>query len=301
MNLAPSLLLAVATLTQAPDAPPGRRVDLAGEATVFVPASIGPDDPGPVDLLIHLHGAPSAVEPALSRYPRPAVLLMFNRPGLSRAYTEPFRDPTLFPRLVDGATRALRDGSTRPEQPPRPVGRIVVSAFSAGFGGVRELLKVPDHVRRIDALVLADSLYCGYQGDPSGRVLAPDLMAGFRRFAAEAEAGRKAMVVSHSAQVPAGYGSTTETADDLLRAVGGAATAERVDRGGGWVETRSFARGNLRVLGFAGTEGEDHLRHLRRIGDLWALIPGSPPAPAATSAASPAPAGTAPPPPATPR
>lgn len=280
-----------------PDPTPARRVDLGGEATAYIPAGYRPAQPGVIDLVIHLHGAPKAVEPALAKFPGPAVLVEVNRKGLSRAYSEPFRDPALLTRLIDGAVRAAADGG----EPGARAGRVVVSSFSAGFGGVREMLKVPEHFARIDALVLADSLYAGYRGDPAGREVDPDLMAGFRRFAVEAAAGRKAMVVSHSAQVPEGYASTTETADDLLRAVGGSATAGRVDRGDGWVEARSFSRGNLRVVGFEGAGAEDHLRHLRRIGDAWALIPGSSPAPGDASAATPARTGTPGPPPATPR
>ena len=46
----------------------------------------------------------------------------------------------------------------------------------------RELLKVPEHFARIDTLVMADSLYAGYEGDPSLHHVDPALMEGFRRF-----------------------------------------------------------------------------------------------------------------------
>jgi hypothetical protein len=153
-----------------------------------------------------------------------------------------------------------------PEAKP---GRVVVSAFSAGFGGVRELLKVPEHFARIDGLVLADSLYCGYDGDPARKHVDPALMAGFRRFAAEAAAGRKTFLVSHSAQVPDGYASTTETADDLIRSVGGASEPAPVTGLDGWTPARTFARGRFLVLGFAGAGPDDHMAHLRRVDALW--------------------------------
>ena len=282
-------MILVVLIAQSPAATPGQRVDLGGEATAFIPEGYRPRD-GAVDLLVHLHGAPTAIEPALARFPGSAVLVEVNRKGLSKAYSVPFADRVLFPRLIDGAVRAVQD--REPGRPPLRVGRVAVSSFSAGFGGVRELLKVPEHFAKIDVLVMADSIYAGYEGDPAARKVDPALMAGFRAFAVAAANGEKSFILTHSAQVPEGYASTTETADDLLRAVAGTATPARVDRGEGWVQTRSFSRGNFVLMGFEGVGPEDHMRHLRRIGETWALIPGSSPAPASTGAASPARSGT---------
>src|SRR5262249_8907132 len=141
------------------------------------------------------------------------VLVEFNRNGLSSVYTAPFRDPRLFSELLDKVMKALNDNGLA--KSPRP-GRVVVSTFSAGFGGLREMLKVPEQVERIDAIVMADSLYCGYTGDPSDHRVDPELMAPFRRFAELAATGKKAFLLTHSSQVPEGYASTTETADDLI-------------------------------------------------------------------------------------
>ncbi|WP_435011111.1 hypothetical protein P12x_002409 [Tundrisphaera lichenicola] len=274
MTTATWLLSALTLLAQAKDAPstPGQRIDLGGEATLFVPEGYRPSN-GEVDVVLHLHGASSVVEPALVAQEGPAVLIEFNRKGLSSVYTAPFSDRTLFPRLLDRAIQSLKERGIVPE--PK-LGRVTVSSFSAGFGGVRELLKVPEHVARIDTLIMADSLYAGYEGDPADRVVDPKLMADFRAFAILAASGEKTMVLTHSSQVPQGYASTTETADDLLRAVEGVAKTDRVDRGGGWVQTRSFRRGNLTILGFEGAGPEDHMRHLRRIADLWKVAWGEP-------------------------
>ncbi len=196
----------------------------------------------------------------------PAVLIAFNRKGLSRVYAEPFSDRALFPRLLEAGRSALKDLHVADD--PR-IGRVVVSSFSAGFGGVRALLKVPEHFARIDGLVMADSIYCGYTGDPKERHVDPSLMDGFRRFALEAAAGRKVFLITHSALVPDGYASTSETADFLIRALGGAAEPIQVEWAKGWNQTRAFAQGRFVVLGFAGTEGPDHMSHLRQINKLW--------------------------------
>src|SRR4051812_40032757 len=247
--------------------PPGRRSGLGVEgATLFVPDGYRPAADGVVDVVLHLHGANSVVEPALVDARWRGVLITFNRKGLSRVYAEPFADPTWFPRLLDAAGSALKDLHVSDE--PR-IGRVVVSSFSAGFGGVRALLRVPEHFARIDGLVMADSIYCGYTGEPKDHQVAPALMDGFRRFAAEAAAGRKSFLLTHSALIPEGYASMAETADFLIHALGGSPEPTRVEWADGWTQTRAFSRGRFLVLGFAGTEGVDHLNHLRRINKLW--------------------------------
>jgi hypothetical protein len=267
--LAAALLMA--QVAAAPTAP-GRRVDL-GEATLFIPSD-HERAAATVDLTLHLHGAPSVIEPAFVAAKRPGALIAFNRSGLSSVYARPFSDAALLPRLIERALKELADPAAA--APPRP-GRLTVSSFSAGFGGVRELLKVPAHFDRIDTLVMADSLYAGYAPDAAGphKAVDPNLMDGFRRFALEAAAGRKTFVLTHSAQVPEGYSSTTETADFLIKAVGGAAEPSDVRWTETWTQTRRFARGRFLVLGFAGAEPADHLAHLRGIARIWQAIPAS--------------------------
>ncbi len=247
----------------------GSKIDLQG-AVLFFPRDYHPRG-GKIDVVLHLHGAEGTVQKALVESGwHDTALVIFNRSGLSAVYTKPFSDPRLFFRLLDKVREAAR---TEKVEANPTIGRVVVSSFSAGFGGVRELLKVPESFQRIDAVVLADSLYCGYAEKPGKLELDPSKMADFRRFAVEAAAGRKIMLVSHSSQIPEGYGSTTETADDLIAHVGGGSVASERDWGDGWKQIRQFTKGQFQVIGFAGTEGVDHLRHLRRLGELWKSMP----------------------------
>jgi hypothetical protein len=245
----------------------GRRIDLDG-AVLFVPSgrTFGS---GPVDVLLHLHGASATIEPAFVAAGWPGVLIEFNRNGLSSVYSTPFRDPTLLTSLIEKTMAALRREKMAAE--PRP-GRLVLSTFSAGFGGAREVLKNQADVARINTVILADSLYCGYEGEPRAHRVDAALMAPFRAFADQAARGenQKTMLLTHSSQVPEGYASTTETADDLIARV----EARDEKETGTWPDdfrpTRRLARGRFVVLGFDGERPEDHLRHLRKIAVLWA-------------------------------
>lgn len=283
-----TLSLLMASTGVAPEPAPGHRAALGIEgASLFVPEGCKPGSGGVIDVVLHLHGATTVVEPALtdSHWPS-AVLITFNRKGLSRVYAEPFSDRTLLPRLLDAARSALK--TLHVADDPR-IGRLVVSSFSAGFGGVRALLKEPEHFARIDGLIMADSIYCGYVGDPKDHRVDPALMDGFRRFAIEAAAGRKTFLLTHSALIPDGYASTGEVADFLIDAVGGKPEPAKVEWVEGWTQTRVFAKGRFVVLGFAGTEGADHMNHLRQIGKLWTrylAIPAGPKVDASPTAAT---------------
>jgi hypothetical protein len=263
--LIPLLALPALAFAQPPEPPPaGQRVRLT-DGQLFIPAGYQPDPAG-VGLLLHLHGG-TAAEKQLIRSGRSAVVVSVAIPGLSSVYTKRFQDPKAFTRILDEAAAKLKELGVAPG--PR-VRRVIVSSFSAGFGGVREMLKDPATYARIDALVMADSIYAGYAGDPARRQVDPKLMEGFAAFARDAAAGRKWFVMSHCDLQPDGYASTKETADYLIAQLGG--TREKVNEpwpAEGLTLTSRYRRGHFEVYGFAGATGADHMRHLH---GLWALL-----------------------------
>lgn len=237
-----------------------------GVAVVSLPTDWkrhGPETP----LWLHLHGAPAVVERNFATIGAPGVLVNVTLPGLSQVYADHFREPQVLADLLRDVEELLRRDAASPNL---RLGRLTVSSFSAGFGGVRALLRQPAAFDRIDALVMADSIYCGYVGESAARRVDPGLMAGFLQFARRASEGTKRLIVSHSRQATDGYASTTETADYLIRELGGerrdVAAAARDEWPGGLRLLSRFARGQFEVLGFEGEAPEDHLRHLREIG-----------------------------------
>lgn len=249
---------------QEPERPPGRRVELM-HGELFVPAGYEAGEDG-VHLVLHLHGAAWAAERNLVRSGERAVLVTVVLQGLSAVYAELFGKPETLPAILDEARAKLGDLSVA-DQPQ--IGRLTVTSFSAGFGGVREMLKSQEAYDRIDALVMADSIHAGFVGAPEERRVNPEHMQPFVRFAKDAAEGRKTLVISHSAIEPPTYASTTETADYIINEVGGERT--KVDEQ--WAEglrcTSQYQRGSLSIYGFAGETGPDHMRHLH---ELWRLM-----------------------------
>lgn len=228
-----------------------------------------------IPIWLHLHGAPAVVEAQVAAAGAPGVMVNVTLNGLSKVYADRFAAAGALAELLRATEAALRAESA--DQPWR-AGRLTVSSFSAGFGGVRAMLRDAAAFERISALVMLDSIYCGYTGDPARKDLDPELMAGFVRFAEAAARGDKRLVISHSAQVPEGYASTTETADYLIKKLGGTRTAEAQEWPGGLSQQSVFKLGGCEILGFAGTAADDHLRHLRAMASVAerALPPADP-------------------------
>ncbi|MFM9010751.1 MAG: hypothetical protein ACKON8_07745 [Planctomycetota bacterium] len=242
-----------------------------GAATVLRANAEPHDLPGdaPGDLLIHFHGAVDTIRQAVERAGIRATVVVVNQPGLSAAYALPFReDPDVFASLLElaGQPRNHSADSSRPRWR-----HITLSCFSAGYGAVREILKDPAALGRVDTIVAADSIYAGLEdtaAEPGGRRVESRDMAEFLAFAEAATRGETVFVVTHSAQ-PTPYASTTETADYLLAGVGLAREVIDPAADEEFPLVSRVRRGGLVVMGFAGGSGPAHLFHLRSIDRWW--------------------------------
>jgi len=239
------------------ETPPGRREPLE-LGTLFVPAKLK----GRVPLFLHFHGGTWLPEVAAARAGSTAVISIQVGSG-SSVYAKPFSDPQLFRRLITEAeNKAAMTFSP-----------ISLTAWSAGYGAVREILKVPDNYARVDRVLLIDGLHTGYAGGKPGSgasqesELEADNLQIFLQFARDAVAGRKQMIVTHSEIFPGTFASTTETTDWLLTQLGLKRTPV-VRWGPGGMQQLSEARaGKLLVIGYAGNTAPDHVDQLHALPD----------------------------------
>ena len=267
-SLGPRLLTSlgcvlIACATWAAEAPPGQHHKLT-DGALFVPAGFACSSKGEFDLTLHLHGAAQTVEQNFVAARYPGVLANVTLPGLSAVYTGRFQDTNTFWRILRETEAQLKTRATTGTPAPR-VGRVTITSFSAGFGGVRELLRDPGIFARIDTLVMADSIYAGFAGDPAERRVNPANMEGFLNFAREAAAGRRRLLISHSQLPTPSYASTVETADYLIAQLGGRREATTEDWPDGLRLRSQFRRGRCEILGFDGDTGADHMQHLRQL------------------------------------
>jgi hypothetical protein len=241
----------------------GTRVDLTDSlllnraggqfAQLFVPDYFQPPGDGDVLLVVHLHGASWAAENQVYKARANAALVNIHLGALSSPYQNYFSDQSRFAAILDVALRQL--ATLGIVAAPR-LGWLIVTSFSAGYAGVREVLKNPAYYARLDALTLADGLHCS--SDPS---LMAAQMADFLRLARDTAAGRKVMLLTHSSIKTVGYQSTTQTADYLLAGIG----AQRLpcsltdDIG---VQYSRCDTGQFHLRGYLGETADDHMKHL---------------------------------------
>jgi hypothetical protein len=231
--------------------------------------------PGAADertLLVHLFGASYVPMHAVASAPGRYVLAVVNLGGGSAAYERPLSDSAAWTNLV----RRVRDETTSRSGGRVRLGRVIVSAFSAGYGGVRALLSNERTAETLDAVILLDGLHTSYVPERTvlaeGGALDTAKLAPFLRFARRAVAGEASLLITHSEIFPGTFASTTETADWLIAAMGLSRTPVLAWGPGGMQQLSEVRRGRLTILGFAGNTGPDHIDHLHGLTEFLTQV-----------------------------
>src|SRR5262249_16338640 len=241
--------------------PPGRREKLT-VGTLFLPEKLKRE--GTVPLFIHFHGGTWLPEVAAAHHEKAAVITIQLGSG-SGVYGKAFADPKTFGDL-------LREAETRAGVRFHPVG---LTAWSAGYGAVREILKVPEHYQRVRFVLLLDGLHASYVSGKPGPLestLRPEDLEVFVPFARDAAAGKKQLIVTHTEIFPGTFASTTETADYLLKQL---QLRRKAILEWGPMQTQQLSevrRGKFRVAGFAGNAAPDHVDQLHALPDFLKWI-----------------------------
>ena len=233
-------------------------VGLGKTVRLFVPEGTKLDQ---ARLLVHFHGAAYIPEYAVSTVGASYVVATVHIAPGSSGYEHAFEDPAVFDSLLVAVNQEL----TNLAAAPVTVAHVTLSAFSAGYGAIRALLRKPNHFDRVDAVLLLDGLHTGYL--PPRKVLYEGgrldvaKLEPFLRFARAAVHGDKRFLITHSEIFPGTFASTTETTDYLLGELGlereavlewGPLGMQQLSR----VRCRGFE-----ILGFAGNSAPDHIDH----------------------------------------
>jgi hypothetical protein len=233
-----------------------------GGGLVMLPKRSTVSERGEFDVVFHFHGH----DPARKEWVQVMSGVVFVGMTLgvgSGVYENTFRDPAAFTRLLKEVEAKVAEKAGRKQARAR---RIGLSAWSAGYGAVEEILRQPLGRERVDSVILLDGLHCDYQGDG----FVQTTLDPFVRFAKEAAANRRLMIVSHSSIIPPGYASTTETANFLVHELGGRSRAAR-SRGSdpmGLELVSRYDAGGFHVRGYAGNAELDHCAQIGLYRDI---------------------------------
>jgi len=234
--------------------PPGLRQQLT-VGKLFIPARL--TGRKSVPLFVHFHGADWLCEMAAARNGHFAEVSVNSGSG-SSSYANQFSDPAVFAQL-------LREAS---EKCGVRFSSITLTAWSAGHAAIREILQVPENYAKVQAVLLIDGLHTGYDGGKPGPLeskLEPDHLEILLKFARDAVAGRKRMVITHSEIFPGTFASTTETTDWLLSQL--ELKRHAVLKWGpmGTQELSEVRAGKFLMVGYAGNSAPDHVDQLHSL------------------------------------
>jgi hypothetical protein len=246
----------------------GSRVDLKSltGATLFTTTNVNPNKPVP--LLIHFHGAPWLIETHIARHLPKVALVTVQLGSGSSAYRRPFEEPELFRKLLNEAGQALGI--------KRGWSSITLTGFSAGYGGIRQILRRPEYFALVNNVLLLDGMHASYL--PEGKLLAdggtiqPSDIDVYVRFAQAAVAGSKVFVVTHSEIFPAAYASTTECADYLLVQLSLKRRPKPANGPMGMQQLSAVDEKGFHVRGYAGNIAPDHVDFLHAMPAWFGLL-----------------------------
>lgn len=222
------------------------------------------------DVLIQFHGH-SPVRKTFVQVARGTVYVGIDRGLGSGPYSDAFGNPDVFPALLKSIEAALKKHSGDPRAHIR---HLALSAWSAGYGAVNEILKYGDD--RIDAVVLLDGLHAAWNPAARSRDAGLSSLSSLPlgptfRFAKRALRGEKLFFFTHSEVVPETYPSTRQTADLLLAELGVARTAVSPgeERFG---QTSTADVKGLHVWGFRGANEHAHCSHIPHIERVLSML-----------------------------
>jgi LysM repeat protein len=220
---------------------------------------------GAFDVMIHFHGH----EPVRKEWVRTMegpVHVGIDLGIGSGPYMSAFAGQDSFKRLIESIEKAMAKKTGKKNARVRKVG---LSAWSAGYGAVQEIIAKPYGRELVDLVILLDGLHSGYQG---GMVNETQIKP-FVEWAQLAARGDKLMFVSHSSIIPPGYASTTETANFLIYKVGGKPTRTKPRNNDpmGLDLISRYSRGKFHVRGYSGNDKMDHCAHIGLYRDVLAV------------------------------
>jgi hypothetical protein len=227
------------------------------------------DDMG-YDVLVHFHGQ-SPVRKSLVQVARGVAYVGIDKGLGSGRYSTAFAKPELFRLLMRSIEGALKKHAGDERAHVRHLG---LSAWSAGYGAVNEILKYD--ADRVDAVVLLDGLHAAWnpattKRDGSLRSLSRRTIEPTFRFAERALRGEKLFVFSHSQVDPEKYPSTQSTANLLLAEL--QLERQPVEPGDDpFGQIGGVDRAGFHLWSFRGKNEAAHCTHIRHVARAVQLV-----------------------------
>ncbi|HRI71612.1 MAG TPA: hypothetical protein PK156_45580 [Polyangium sp.] len=246
------------------------RAPLAGGLLMFPPSFESAD--GQYDLILHLNGNTDLVEQSYGFAGVNAVIAILNLGVGSGVYEDRFAEPSGLRLMLSRAQSVMKQRGLKNAR----LRRIGLSSWSSGFGGIFKILGQEEFFERISAVVLIDSIHCGY--NLHTKALKPEQIGPMRKLAEKAVRGDVLLTIVHSEIATYGYYNAHDTTDFLLDWVHVRRTPTSVKQPLPDIEAMKNVvpneymrplnplteahRGELHVRGYGGSGPMTHMLHL---------------------------------------
>lgn len=244
------------------------RAKLPHGGELYVPTWFGYQR-GAYDLIVHFHGLSKLQETNLDRTQINAAVVSINLGVGTDHYGNAFRDPQSFHALL-AQTEAEIEKSGR--APGAKIGRIALSAWSAGFVSVQKILSDASNAERVDAVLLADGFFTSFTNVKKREINTASL-SRFVSLAQAANKNDKLFAITHTAIPTGDYPSVEETVGKLLEMSEFPKTPSHAVGPRNMKETYTVDRGSFHVKGYEGVLAGDHIKQIHAMGEtLWPYL-----------------------------
>lgn len=272
--------------TRWPEAPAGMVVPLDSPTStsfvLFVPSGVAFEPDGATTLTLHFHGAAWFVCQEHARRGARHPLLVGNAKAGDAVFETDIMKPGVVAGLLDQTASTLKTASNRSDV---HVGRVELSGFSAGYAGVRGVLRLPEFEPRVARVLLGDSLYVGDGPDskpPDDRKprTGADGIDPFVNFARKAAAGERMLLMEHSSTPSMRSVGPMDCSRAVIAALGIPIRKVEKNSISAARETADFQllwradAGNAHFWCYHAEERPIHLAHLRNQADMWMALEG---------------------------
>lgn len=236
---------------------------------------------GGFDVMIHLNGAMmadkdwrgSGLNAVIASV---AIREVVGSAGYARLFSTPSYLDWVLAQTVKYVQKHVDPHATK-------VRRLGIASWSAGMGGVSQMLTNKDVAARIDSVVLLDSFHASYANPKTGQALVvdpdhaamglgvewvdPKSLTKHLRFAKRAIEGDAVLVISSSSIKPPDYASCLESSLALTNKLD-VATTEVLEAEGTMTLRMKADKGNLHTRTWKGGGPHDHFDQLHLVGTL---------------------------------
>lgn len=238
------------------------RAKLTHHGELYLPTWFTPHH-GTYDLIVHFHGMGKLQEGNLERSQLDAAVVSINLGVSTELYANAFRDPQSFQNLLAEAQEEIdKSGRTQGAK----LGRVALSAWSAGFVSVAKIMSDPAAAERVDAVIVADGFFTSLTNIKKRTVNAASLER-FATLAGAASKNEKLFTITHSSIPTVDYASTEETAAKLLEMTSSTKTPSKLVGPRNMHEIYAVDRGAFHVKGYEGVTAGDHIKQITAMGE----------------------------------